>query len=61
MDAEVLNWRALMGAPGIRAEQRKSLTETIEKMVKSKEWAETHQIPRSGRISISPGAFHGLP
>ena len=29
-----------MGAPGIGAEQRKTLTETFEKMAKSKEWAE---------------------
>jgi putative tricarboxylic transport membrane protein len=40
MDVEVVNWRAIMGAPGITAEQRKSLTDTFEKMVKSKEWAE---------------------
>jgi putative tricarboxylic transport membrane protein len=40
MDVEVVNWRAIMGAPGITAEQRKSLTEIIEKMVKSKEWVE---------------------
>jgi putative tricarboxylic transport membrane protein len=40
MDVEVVNWRAIMGAPGITAEQRKTLTETFEKMTKSKEWAE---------------------
>ena len=40
MDVEVVNWRAIMGAPGITAEQRKGLTDTFEKMVKSKEWAE---------------------
>ena len=40
MDVEVVNWRAIMGAPGITAEQRKSVTDVIEKMVKSKEWAE---------------------
>ena len=40
MDVEVVNWRAIMGAPGITAEQRKLLTDTFEKMVKSKEWAE---------------------
>ena len=37
---EVVNWRAIMGAPGITADQRKALTETMEKMVKSKEWAD---------------------
>jgi putative tricarboxylic transport membrane protein len=40
LEVEVVNWRALMGAPGLSAEQRKSLTDTVEKMVKSKEWAE---------------------
>jgi putative tricarboxylic transport membrane protein len=40
MEVEVVNWRAIMGAPGISAEQRKGLTDTVEKMVKSKEWAE---------------------
>ena len=40
MDVEVVNWRAIMGAPGITAEQRKALTDTFDKMVKSKEWAD---------------------
>ncbi|HST93424.1 MAG TPA: tripartite tricarboxylate transporter substrate binding protein [Microvirga sp.] len=39
-DVEVVNWRAVMAGPGITADQKKSLTETIEKLVKSKEWAE---------------------
>jgi putative tricarboxylic transport membrane protein len=40
MDVEVVNWRAVMAGPDITAEQRKTLTDTIEKVVKSKEWAE---------------------
>jgi putative tricarboxylic transport membrane protein len=40
MDVEVVNWRAVMAAPGITADQRKALTDTIEKVVRSKEWAE---------------------
>lgn len=40
MDVEVVNWRAIMAGPGITAEQRKALTDTVEKVVKSKEWAE---------------------
>jgi putative tricarboxylic transport membrane protein len=40
MDVEVVNWRAIMAGPGITAEQKKTLTETVEKVVKSKEWAE---------------------
>ncbi|MBM6593159.1 tripartite tricarboxylate transporter substrate binding protein [Microvirga sp. BT291] len=40
MDVEVVNWRAVMAGPDITADQRKALAETIEKVVKSKEWAE---------------------
>jgi putative tricarboxylic transport membrane protein len=40
MDVEVVNWRAIMAGPGITAEQKKALTDTVEKVVKSKEWAE---------------------
>ncbi len=40
LDVEVVNWRAIVAGPGITAEQKKSLTDTVEKVVKSKEWAE---------------------
>jgi putative tricarboxylic transport membrane protein len=40
LDVEVVNWRAIMGAPGITPEQRRDLTTIIEAMVKSPEWAE---------------------
>ena len=40
LDVEVVNWRAVMAAPGITPEQRKALSDTIEKMARSKEWAE---------------------
>ena len=40
IDVEIVNWRAIMGAPGITPEQRKAAADMIEKMVKSKEWAE---------------------
>jgi putative tricarboxylic transport membrane protein len=40
MDVEVVNWRAIMGAPGITADERKALTDMIEKVTKAKEWAE---------------------
>ena len=40
MDVEVVNWRAIMAAPGITADQRKAHADTVEKLVKSKEWAE---------------------
>jgi putative tricarboxylic transport membrane protein len=34
------NWRGVYGAPGISAEQRKTLTDMILKAVKSKSWME---------------------
>lgn len=40
LDVEVVNWRAIVAGPDITAEQKKSLTETVKKVVKSKEWAE---------------------
>jgi putative tricarboxylic transport membrane protein len=40
LDVEVVNWRAIVAGPDITAEQKKSLTETVEKVVESKEWAE---------------------
>nr|WP_246216056.1 tripartite tricarboxylate transporter substrate binding protein [Microvirga makkahensis] len=40
MNVEVVNWRAIMGAPDITDEERKALTDKIEKVVQSKEWAE---------------------
>lgn len=40
MDVELVNWRAIMAAPDITADQRQALADTIGKMVKTKEWAE---------------------
>jgi putative tricarboxylic transport membrane protein len=40
IDVEIGNWRGVYGAPGINAEQRKALTEMVQKAVKSKAWAE---------------------
>ncbi len=37
MDVEVVNWRAIMAGPGITDEQRKTLSDTVEKLAKSKE------------------------
>lgn len=44
MDVEVVNWRAVMAAPGITAQQRQDLTAIFDKMVKSKEWAEVLKV-----------------
>lgn len=35
---ELINWRSVVGAPGISADQKKALSEAVDKMVKSKEW-----------------------
>lgn len=40
VDLELLNWRSVVAPPGISAEQRKALADAMDKMVKSKEWAE---------------------
>ncbi len=41
IDLELLNWRSVVAPPGITPEQRKALADAIERMAKSKEWAET--------------------
>ena len=40
-DVVLGNWRGLYGAPGITAEQRAALTETVIKTAKTKSWAES--------------------
>jgi putative tricarboxylic transport membrane protein len=41
IDLEITNWRSVVAPPGISADQRKALTDTIDKMVKSPAWQET--------------------
>ena len=38
VDLELLNWRSVVAPPGLSAEQQKTLSDAMEKMVKSKEW-----------------------
>jgi putative tricarboxylic transport membrane protein len=38
IDLVLTNWRSVMAAPGITADQKKALSETIDKMVKSATW-----------------------
>jgi putative tricarboxylic transport membrane protein len=38
VDLVITNWRSVMAPPGISAEQKKALTDTVEKMVKSAAW-----------------------
>jgi putative tricarboxylic transport membrane protein len=40
IDLVITNWRSVMGAPGINDAQKKALAELIEKMAKSKAWAD---------------------
>jgi putative tricarboxylic transport membrane protein len=40
VDVELLNWRSVVAPPGISADQRKVLSDAMDRMVKSKEWAE---------------------
>jgi len=37
---EITNWRSVVAPPGITADQRKTLAAVIDKMAKSKEWAD---------------------
>jgi putative tricarboxylic transport membrane protein len=57
VDVEVVNWRAIMAAPGITAEQRATLTSMIESMVKSKEWAEILKVRGWDDYYLSGDAF----
>jgi putative tricarboxylic transport membrane protein len=41
IDLVLANWRSVVAPPGITAEQKKTLSEAIEKMVKSDAWKET--------------------
>ncbi len=40
INLELINWRSVMAAPGITPEQRKVLSDAIDKMAKSPEWKE---------------------
>jgi putative tricarboxylic transport membrane protein len=40
INLELLNWRSVVAPPGLSAEQTKVLADAVEKMAKSKEWAE---------------------
>ena len=57
VDVEVVNWRAIMAAPGITAEQRATLTSMIESMVKSKDWAEILKVRGWDDYYLSGDAF----
>jgi putative tricarboxylic transport membrane protein len=43
VNVEIGNWRGVYGGPGITAEQRKALTQMVQKALASKAWAEALQ------------------
>jgi putative tricarboxylic transport membrane protein len=40
VDLEIANWRAVVAPPGISADQKKALTDVMDRMSKSKEWTD---------------------
>jgi putative tricarboxylic transport membrane protein len=38
VDLEIANWRAVVAPPGISADQKKALTNAMDRLAKSKEW-----------------------
>ena len=40
INLEITNWRSVVAPPGITPDQRKALIDAVDKMAKSKEWAE---------------------
>jgi putative tricarboxylic transport membrane protein len=38
VNLEIANWRAVVAPPGISADQKKALTDAMDRMAKSKEW-----------------------
>jgi putative tricarboxylic transport membrane protein len=40
IDAAITNWRSVVAAPGISADDKRKLADAIDKMAKSKEWKE---------------------
>ena len=38
IDLEIANWRAVVAPPGISADQKKALTDVMDRLAKSKEW-----------------------
>jgi putative tricarboxylic transport membrane protein len=40
VNLEIANWRAVVAPPGISADQKKALTDAMDRMAKSKEWTD---------------------
>jgi putative tricarboxylic transport membrane protein len=57
VDLEIANWRAVVAPPGISAEQKKALTDTMDKLAQSKEWQEILKAKGWENAYISGDAF----
>ncbi len=57
VDVEIQNWRMIAAAPGITAEQKQELTQTIDKMVKSKAWTDMLAMKGWANTYLSGDAF----
>jgi putative tricarboxylic transport membrane protein len=57
IDLEIANWRAVVAPPGISADQKKALTDAMDKMAKSKEWQEILKAKDWDDAYVSGDAF----
>ncbi len=57
LDVELVNWRGVVGAPGISAAQKAALAATIEKVVKSQDWAKVLKARGWDDYYAGPDAF----
>jgi putative tricarboxylic transport membrane protein len=57
VDLEIANWRAVVAPPGISADQKKALTETMDKLAQSKEWQEILKTKGWENAYVSGDAF----
>lgn len=60
VNLELLNWRSVVAPPGLSAEQRKTLSDAVEKLVKSKEWAEILKARGWDDAYLAGDAFAGF-
>jgi putative tricarboxylic transport membrane protein len=57
VDLEIANWRAVVAPPGISADQKKALTDAMDKMAQSKEWQEILKAKGWENAYLSGDAF----
>ncbi len=57
VELEIANWRSVVAPPGISADQKKALVDTIDKLVKSKEWEEIRKQKGWDDAYLSGDAF----